>query len=641
MCAVVLPLSGTRAAVNGRTMEIIAESAQLKSPEQRPNDEKRYRWMHLFIIAGAALIVYFNGLNNGFVGDDNGFVTNNLSIRSLKNIPAFFSSPKSMAANDPEWGTIIYRPLRTTSYAVDYFLFGLNSAGYHATNLALHISVCIVLYFIIYNLFHQSIASLAGAFIFAVHPVHVEAVSWIASRADLLGMLFVCLSLLFYMKYQNRKSTVLLAFSLIFSALAYLSKETMVSLPGIIILYDYAVDREKPFKDFLRSHIAAWIPFLLLCMMYLLLRFFITGRMSTNQGWWGGTPYSNFLMMAKATALYLKLLIFPFQLNLHYIIEPVHTVLDTKVSLSILIILSTFALIAYYYLKNRQVFFSLAFFYLGLVPIANIIPISFSMMAERYIYMPSAGPIIAAAYGINYLYQKSKPVKAFHLSGMALGALLVSVFSYTVITRNTIYRNDPAFYDAAVKESPGSAPSYKGLADQYANTGDERKALENYERALEIDPYYAEAMLNQAMVYAQLKDFVMAHLKARKAIELKPDKAEMRYIFGNILRVMGDLSGAGVEWKKAVELAPNYSQAYNSLGNYYFLYEKDYTRAAEMYAQSYAYDPDNAEAYYNSALIAEIQGDTSRARLHYRRFIKSAGPEYHDVIESVKRKYPE
>jgi protein O-mannosyl-transferase len=609
--------------------------------DQQLDQAKRRRWWHLCLIAGMALLVYCNGLQNGFVGDDNGFVKDNITIRSLKNIPSFFSDPKSLAANDPDWGTFIYRPLRTTSYAVDYFLFGGNSTGYHAVNLVLHIAVCIALYFIIELLFHQSITSLVGALLFAVHPVHVEAVSWIASRADLLGALFAFLSLLCYLLYHERRTAVLLAGSLLFSVLAYLGKETTVFLPGIIMLYDLVADREKTLKEHVRSHGTAWVLFTLLCLLYLVLRYSITGRMSTVQGWWGGTPYSNFLMMTKATALYLKLLVLPFSFSLHYIIEPVSTLFDAKTALSLAMIVSTLALTIYYYFRNRLIFFCLAFFYLALVPIANIIPISFSMMAERYIYLPSAGPIVAAAYGISYLYERSKPVKTLYLACIASGILLVLAFSSLVIMRNTVYKDDLTFYTAAVRESPGSAPSYKGLADQYAKNGDEKNALENYEKALKLDPYYPEALINLALVHGKLKNPEKALLEARSAVEQKPTKPELRYLYGNILKNSGDMQGAVTQWQKVIELDPYYSEALNSLGNYYFIYEKNLSKAAEMYARSCASDPENAEAFYNRALIDEIRGDTANAKLHFRQFVMVAGPEYHDVVEAVKHRYPD
>ena len=130
-------------------------------------------------------------------------------------------------------GTIIYRPLRTLSFAVDYAFYGLNPTGYHVTNLVLHILASIIFYFLVLSLFSLSAVAFLGGLIFAVHPVHVEAVSWISGRQDLIGFLFLELSLLCYIYYRKKDySKRYLVFSLIFSFLAYLGKETMLPLPG-------------------------------------------------------------------------------------------------------------------------------------------------------------------------------------------------------------------------------------------------------------------------------------------------------------------------------------------------------------------------------------------------------------------------
>jgi hypothetical protein len=317
-------------------------------------------WVHILIIVILSFIIYSNSFNNDFVVDDESFIRDNISIRSLENIPAFFFSPVTMATDNPEWGTQIYRPLRTLSYALDYSLFGLNTTGYHVTSLMLHILVSITLYYIILNLFNLSSVSLLGAVIFAIHPVNVEAVSWLSSRADLIGFLFFNISLLYYIYYRKHpNSAKYLVFSLIFSFLAYLGKEAMISLPGMIILYDYVTRQKKSVKEFLRSHINAWLMFSLLCLAYLVLRFAITGGMSQGQSWWGVSVYSNFLMMLKVTAIYLKLLLFPFELNFYYVIEPVFTLFDLRVMLSILTIFLSVVVIIYFHRKNRIIFYLL------------------------------------------------------------------------------------------------------------------------------------------------------------------------------------------------------------------------------------------------------------------------------------------
>lgn len=593
-------------------------------------------WIYIIIIVGITAVIYLNSLNNGFVADDNEFVSNNTSIRRLKNIPSFFLKTETLATSIPEWGTHIYRPLRTTSYALDYAVFGLNSTGYHFTNITLHILVCISLYYLIMCLFQNPVVALLGAVLFAIHPVHVEAVSWIASRADLIGMLFFNLSLVCYITYSKRPDIkTYLYLSFLFSFLAYLGKESMIILPGIIILYDYISLKERSCKNKFNTNYFHWILFILISFCYLIVRFSVTGRMDQGMHWWGGSIYSNLLMMIKATAVYMLLLFFPFTLKVHYIIEPVTTILNIWVLMSLLIIMASFLIIVHSYKKDKKIFFLLIWFYIGLVPVANIIPMTFSIMAERFIYMSSAGPIIAMVYGL-YAIGHSKKMKKSILYGIFISIFFI--FSLRVVTRNNIYINELTFFTSAIESSPKSVPSYKGLADLYLKKKEYINAINNYEKAIELDPNYADAFMGESLALSEMNKKKEALNKANRAISIKPNNSSFRYKTGNIYKDIGDFATAITYWKKAVALNPNQFGAYNNLGNYYLMTEND-NEAIIMYKEALRANPYNAETYYNIAIAYERQGNLSKAREHYLLFIKFAGDEYQEIVESVKKKY--
>lgn len=602
-------------------------------------------WVHLFAILVVTIAIYSNSVNGAFVADDVSFVKENIAIRSLANIPDFFLSPKSLAAGDSEWGTIIYRPLRTASFAIDYALFGLKPFGYHVVNIILHMASTVSLYFIVLGLFNIAGVAFLSALLFAVHPVHVEAVTWIASRADLLGMVLFNLSFLFYMRYKEVRGRAWLIASLALSFLAYIGKETMVFLPGLIILYDYATRNRRPILDTVKANIGSWVLFTIVCAVYMVIRMSITGRMSTNQGWWGGTVYSNFLMMAEATATYIRLMVLPYGFTFHYIIDPVYSISAPKVMVSLAVMLASLILIVYSHFRNRLVFFSLVWFYLGLVPIANIIPISFSMMAERYIYVASAGPIIAAGYGLYRLYRYATE-RSLGLQRLAVGGIivLVLIFSVQVIIRNDDYKDEFAFYSSAVSVSPGSPPSNKGLADQYYNRKEYSKAIDYYEKAIAADPGYVEALLGEAVAYRETGELAKALAAARKAAlveekvaSLKPKNPLIKFNLGNIYKEMGDLEAARAEWETAIALNPEYSEALNHLGIYWQMKE-DNAKALSMFERSLKANPFNAETHYNAALIYESNGDAEKAKGHFKRFMALAGPEYAFEVGELKKK---
>jgi Flp pilus assembly protein TadD len=574
-------------------------------------------WIHILIIVFISIIVYSNSFNNDFVVDDESFIRDNINIRSLENIPAFFYSPAAMVASDSSsWGTRIYRPLRTLSYALDYSLYGLNTTGYHVTSLVLHILVSITLYYIILNLFNLSSVSLLGAVIFAIHPVNVEAVSWLSSRADLIGFLFFNISFLYYIYYRKYpNSAKYLVFSLIFSFLAYLGKESMIPLPGMIILYDYATRQKKSVKEFLRSHINAWLMFSLLCLAYLVLRFAITGRMSQDQGWWGGSVYSNFLMMLKATAIYLKLLLFPFELNFYYVIEPVFTLFDPRVMLSILTILLSVVTIIYFHRKNRIIFYLLLWFYLGLVPIANIVPFSFSMMAERFMYMPSAGPIIAVAYGFYSLYRGVSVERWKKVCCIFFLGVVISTFSYCTYRRNDVWQNSETLWINVIEEYPDAMFPHYNLGLAYSKEGRLDEAVKEYKIALRLNPFYGDAHNNLGLAYYLQGKLDEAIVEYRTALILNANDVTAYNNLGLAYLDLGMFDKAIKEFKAALRLKPDYAGAHNNLGNVYLnqgrlndaLYEVKI--ALELDAGSAAFHDSLGEIYiklgrYNQAIKA-------------------------------------
>lgn len=595
--------------------------------------------LHIIIIAVITAIAYLNSLGNGFVGDDNGFVAYNVSIRDLGNLPDFFfDSAKTLAGYDPMWGTYIYRPLRTASYALDYAVFGQWAPGFHITNLVLHLLAIVTVYLLAEALVGIPAVSFLAGLIFALHPAHIETVSWISSRADMIGLIFANLSLLAYIRFRKGGSTPYLLFALLLAFVSYLGKETMVSFPGLIVLYDYVTREKKGFREFVGSNILSWFLFTAVTAGYLVFRFQMTGRMSTVQGWWGGTPYTNFLMMLKATAVYLKLLVFPFDLNLHYLIGEARTFFDAKVMGSAALIIATFGLAAYLHGKSRVSFFLVAWFYIGLVPIANIIPASFSMMAERYLYMPSQGPIIAIAVGAYAFYRKMKSGSPAVSKAAAIAfAAVMAAYFVTIIGRNTVYKDDFTFYSAAVKDSPESAPSHKCLADQYLTREDHLNALAHYDKALAIDPDYAEVMVKKAEIHAGEGSFDKAVSLGERAVAMKPGDAVLRFMLGTFYKNSGQMQQAVNQWQKAVELYPYYAEAYNNLGAYYQTV-MDNENALRMYEKSTGVNPFNAAAYYNMAVIFEGRGELEKARASYVRFTELAGPEYADAVEEVKNK---
>lgn len=213
----------------------------------------------LIILLGLA--VYANSLQGQFIWDDGVFVRDNAYIRDWSRLIPVFTGD-SGAGSSVKMNC--YRPIQILTYIVDYSLCGLNVAGYHLTNVILHIAVALALYRLVLLIFGSLPLSFFTSMLFVAHPVHTEAVSYISGRADILSALFILLFLIFYIKNTcqlNLKSYILMLSSCV---LAFLSKENALVIAPLLLLYHYIF----------RRRIRGWLflPPLIISLFYLLLR---------------------------------------------------------------------------------------------------------------------------------------------------------------------------------------------------------------------------------------------------------------------------------------------------------------------------------------------------------------------------------
>lgn len=202
------------------------------------------------IIIGAGIVLFFNTLQNQFVFDDESVVQGNESIQSLSSIPKYFTADEGFHKVIGKY----YRPIVSSTYAIDYALWKLDPYGFHITNVIIHIIACLFLFALLYEIFKESkyglIASLAGTLIFLAHPIHTEAVSWVSGRTDSMVTVFFFASFLYYVKYvksrEDKKSKDdpgrMLMWSLIFYSVGLLCKEMIVTMPVVIILFDLCIE---------------------------------------------------------------------------------------------------------------------------------------------------------------------------------------------------------------------------------------------------------------------------------------------------------------------------------------------------------------------------------------------------------------
>jgi hypothetical protein len=372
------------------------------------------------------LAVYANSLNNDFTNwDDPALVVGNPSIRSLdlKNIIDIFR-PKAGHS---------YQPVRVLSSAIDYHFWQLNPVGYHGVNIFLHALSALLIYLMFSEALPQikpewrhgsnRIISLFTAVLFVVHPVNVEAVTWISSRKYSLLAFFSFLSFYLYIlgRREQKTRTSYYLSSLGAYLLALLSSPFGLTFPCLLFLYDFCrASRSSPLRV-LKKHIFYYVPFCLLALLY----FFIlwsslrSGADNAVKEHYMNQPFYTFLTMLRVVFDYLRNIALPLWLNNRYIDTPILTIVDTKIIISIIIIIiSSILIIRQVIFGNKLALFCLGWLLICWLPAANIIPVS-TKMADRYLYLSLVGLLLLFSVwmvrlaGVNY--RKARAVIVFSL----------------------------------------------------------------------------------------------------------------------------------------------------------------------------------------------------------------------------------
>ncbi len=539
-----------------------------KSASRGSSQEKSsvIRFIPIIILLFVSFSVYFNALSGGFVYDDQGQVVENPWIRDIGNISKIFSGNV--------WGFEVirsnyYRPLMNIIYLVNYHLFGLKPWGFHLVNIIFHSGVSVLLFLVTGRLLADSIVptrppyfspAFIAAMLFAADPIHTEAVTWISGLPDVSFAFFYLLSFYLYVKSEGRFSGNYL-FSIISFALAALAKEPALTLPIILLGYDYVFREER--RTFL-NYAKKYIPYLVVGGIYLALRIHALGafapqkRLSLNL-------YESVINAFPFFIRYLQKLIFPLNLTAVYVFRPVGSIIDLRVLLSIIGAV-VFVAIAYMALKkNKAAFLGVLLIVVPLMPVLYIPVIGAEYaFAERYLYLPSAGYAILLA--LFFLFAREKLPRA---NALITGVFITIAVLYAVgtVNRNRTWKNDFTLWSDTVRKSPDSATAHNNLGAAYASEGMSDMAAAEYQAALRLDPNYAKAHFNLGAVYAfeGMPDMAIAEYEA--AVRLKPDYAKAHFYLGSAYASQGQWDRAIAEYQTALRLKPDFHEARRHLND--------------------------------------------------------------------------
>lgn len=533
-----------------------------------------------FIIALLCLFSYLNSLSNPFIWDDDAIVIKNTLIRDWRLWYKAFAGDLYSGTSS---GSNFYRPLQTLYYLIDYHFWQLEPRGYHITNIFLQFSVSSLVFLLVYAFSQEVRISFATACLFAVAPIHTEAVTYISGRADLLLGLCLLYSLLLFIKSnyaQGKLQKIFLFLSLCLFIGALLSKELAVVFPLVILafLFYYAKDSFKKRGYF----IMMVLPFILIDIVYITFRFtllkFPTSRLPALTKY----PISlRIMLLPKIIFTYFKLLILP--INLHMSRTLIRPVSFTGVFLSWVLLVIIFMVCIYilWYKKDKKITaFMLFWFLVFLLPQSGLFPTN-AFVAEHFIYLSS----ISFFMLISYLLFK------YLRKGLFYPCLAILIFSYGILTysRNLEWKNPVVFYEKIVRFSPDSFQAHNNLGLEYEHRQWYNEAISEYKRAIEIMPDLLEAHSNLANLYFKQSRFKAAEEEYAIVEKIAPPHkmAEVQNNIGCVYEMQGLWDKALERYGLALRLDPRLNFTHFNLARIY-LTKADLNLATEEIMASFS-----------------------------------------------------
>lgn len=527
------------------------------------------------------LIIYSNSLGGEFVYDDDYFIVKNVHIRNLENIPSFFVNPSAVAF--AELAQDVYRPLTTISYAFDYRLWGLDTFGYHLENVLLHALNAILVFILLQLIFGNISIAFLSSLLFACHPVQTEAVAWISGRSSVLFLFFYLASFIFYLLFIKRRKSIYFVFSLILFFKALFSKEMAISLPLLLVLYDIHF---APKED-LKKKVLRLAPYFALTAFFIIVRFTILNRVS-QCGWWGGSPYHTLLTMLVVLGEYVKLMIAPIKLCAFYMTTVYTSFAAAKVLMSAAFIVILIASLPFIFKRSRGASFAIAFFFIALLPVSNIVPLR-ALMAERFLYLPSIGFCILVSILLVKLAEGKHSIIKLNSRRLAviIAAVLVLLYSVRTMMRNEDWKSQIAITNSILKIDPLNQWALTTLGVAYSDLGQYETAIKPLVKAIMLSKDYFAPKNVLGFCYLELGRHDEAIKILTDALKIKPYNLEALSSLGVAYAQTKKYSEAIQQFERAIKADPSFVNGYMNLATTYSQMDEN-AKAIQVYKQAAA-----------------------------------------------------
>jgi len=517
-------------------------------------------FVFLGIVLLGVILLYLNAQKGNFVSDDYATISQNPLVINARD--GFFN--QGMFLNT----------MRVSNYFISLIFGVANPLAHHVFSLILYLLFIVISFSFIYKLFGSRLAYITSV-IFALHPIHVEAVSWIAGRIYIISAIYILLGLMNFIYYiESGKYKFLAWMSLFFVLVFFTDKPRSFSLLFVIILYIYYLGWKN-----VKQRIGKFMPYLIAGFVLAILISIpnIKGRIMAVNGGYNFSDsifYNPFFQYPTGIAKYLQVLFVPIDLTLY------HTMYVFPVWLNWMVILLFISIIFYFLNKDRRIFFALMFMLLTLAPSMAPVKVSW-LMAERYIFFGSLGFCLFLAIVFEDINIRVKNL------GFILLFPILCFYCVRVYLRNIDWQTNHNLWVRTVQYSWNSHNAWNNIGDDYDKLGQMDNAVKGFGQSYVVKNNYADAYHNQANIFFKIKRYDLARQGYETAVKISPALYQSYISLTQVALYQGDLNGAWGYANQLLQAQPNNPQAFYVAGMVLLQAGKD----------------DDAKKYFDQALV--------------------------------------
>ena len=564
---------------------------------------KRHFYIICILLVIATLAVYWQVLDNDFVNyDDDKYVTENTHVHkgvTFDSLTWAFTS--SHAAN--------WHPLTWVSHMIDCQLYGLNPRGHHLTSLLFHVANTLLLLLILVRMTGALWQSSFVAALFALHPLHVESVAWVAERKDVLSTFFMMLTLWVYTIYVKKGEVKRYLLAVLFFVLGLMSKPMVVTLPFILLLLDFwPLGRLCLIRD-TRNEVTGqhtnerldifrllWekVPFFALAVVSSVVTFIVQERGGAVKLLETYSIQTRIINAFVSYTEYIVNMVWPVKLAVLYPHPGNSLPIWKGVVTGLVMVLITVLVIR----KARKIpYLAVGWFWyiVTLIPVIGIVQVGSQAMADRYTYITLIGLFVIIAWGANDLLSKwlRRKIWLGTLAAIILPVLIVLTWKQVQYWENNI-----TLYEHTLKHTSNNVIIHNNLGTALYKQDRTEEAVEHYLQALQLKPDHAKAHNNLGLAYGDSGMHEEAIKAYKRTIRIDPDYADVHNNLGIAFVKSGKYKEAIESYKQAIRIGPDYAKAHNNLG-VAFVKSGKLKEAIESYKQALRINSDFADAHYN------------------------------------------